>query len=484
MTTPELVPMIIPTVMIPLTLISVGVSVVASFIAALFGIDLKMEGPKKLLEVLLKPRVLATAFLLNAIIMGGIYGWKWWMNYPRLISTIEKESAKRAVPSDLLYEDRATVRTQFSSQKELLPPQGVKELWKIETGAGSFRGAVISNGRIFTGNDNGIISEVDPASGKVIRTFYIGTAASTEITIWKNFMFVGEGLHDTHHARIYKFDLTTGKFAGSYQTLGHTEAQAVVATHVNVPLLLVVGGADGLHAVDPISMEKKWQLNIGHMDAGVLSDEKGTIFFGTGREKHDDKKYKSYAAAVNFKTGAILWQRELPASSWMRPVFVDQNVCYITGEIYFPSERGHIACFDKTSGEHTAAMNTPEPIASTPRVLDQSILYATIHGRVCRFDLVTHKNTWCHVAGKSEKASFAGPSYDEERHLVLYPSLMNGLFVLNPDNGELVMNWKPENWQKTYADAAVGKNIWVLSDNEGSVRGLEPQLVPEMVKAK
>ena len=70
--TTELVPMIIPTVMIPLTLVSVGISVVASFIAGLFGIKLKMEGPKKLLEVLLKPKVLATAFMLNAIIMGGI----------------------------------------------------------------------------------------------------------------------------------------------------------------------------------------------------------------------------------------------------------------------------------------------------------------------------------------------------------------------------------------------------------------------------
>ena len=80
-TTNELVPMILPTVMIPLTLVSVGISVVATFIAALFGIELKMEGPKKLLEVLLKPKILVSALALNSLIFGGMYCWKWWSNF-------------------------------------------------------------------------------------------------------------------------------------------------------------------------------------------------------------------------------------------------------------------------------------------------------------------------------------------------------------------------------------------------------------------
>ena len=139
MTTPEIVPMIIPTVMIPLTLVSVGLSVVASFIAALFGIQLKLEGPKKLLEVLLKPKILATAFALNALIMGGIYGWKWWKNYPRLISTIESEMSQRSKNSTFLYSDLPTVATNFKSKVSggSGSIKGIEQLWKMETGAGS-----------------------------------------------------------------------------------------------------------------------------------------------------------------------------------------------------------------------------------------------------------------------------------------------------------------------------------------------------------
>lgn len=483
----QLIPMILPTVMIPLTMLSVGVSVVASFIAALFGIQLKLEGPKKLLEVLLKPKVLASAFVLNALIFGGTYVWRWWKNYPRLISTIVSQSNERARPSELNYNDVPAVPTKFSSAGARKgTPEVLDQIWRIHTGKGSFRAALISNDRIFSGNDNGIVSEIELTTGKVMRTFYVGTAASAELTIWKNSLYVGEGVHDTHRARVYRFDLKSGKFMGSYQTKGHTEGQAVVGTHEGESSLLIVAGIDGLHAVDPVTMQGKWHMNIGHMDAGVVVDN-GTIFIGTGREKDDDKKNKTYAAALDFKTGKILWQKELAASSWMRPVLAGENVCYISGEIYFPSQRGHISCFDRKSGEHTIALNTPDPLASTPKVLDGTILYTSIHGLVCRFDLESKRNLWCFDA-KGKDASLTGASYDPRGHVVIYPSKADGLYVLDAEDGRLLMHWKPDKkqgeWQKTYADAAVAGEHWILSDDDGSIRALKARFVPKMADSK
>ena len=489
MSTPnELVPMILPTVMIPLTLVSVGISVVASFIAALFGIELKMEGPKKLLEVLLKPKVLASAFALNAVIFGGMWCWQWWKNYPKLISTIESESQKRAKDSTITYTDLPSVPTSFTSSKTFSDQvAGIEQVWRIHTGKGSFRAPAITQGRIFSGNDLGVVSEIELETGKIFRTFYIGTPVSSEITLWNNSMYIGEGVHDTHHARIYRFDLTKGTFEGSYQTLGHTEAQAVVGSFGGENTLFAVAGIDGLHAIDPMTMNGKWKVNIGHMDAGVLVDESnGVVFIGTGREKNDDKKNKCYAAALDFKTGKILWQRELAASSWMRPVMIDENVCYIAGEIYFPTERGHITCFDKKTGQHTIAHNTTEPLAATPKLLDKSILYASIHGLVCRFDLETQKNLWCFNANLKDSKSLAGATYDPRGHVVLYPSMTNGLYVLDAENGKVLKHWKPSKeegeWKKTYADVAVSGDYWILSDDDGSVRGVRAKLSPQVVQ--
>lgn len=473
-TSTELVPMILPTVMIPFTLVSVGLSIFATFIAGLFGIQLKLEGPRKLLEVLLKPKVLLTALVLNVLILGGIQGWKWWINYPKLIRTIEAQSDERAIPSSTLYEDVPTVITNFSSSNSSTSSLKISQKWRIDTGKGSFRGAVVSSNRIFTGNDLGIVSELDLSSGKLIRTFYTGTPATTEITIWKNFMYLGEGVHDTHHARIYQFDLTTGAYKKSYQTLGHTEAQPVMGSFEGRDILFSAAGEDGFHAIDPMTMKEIWKVNLGHSDSGALVHN-GVVFVGTGREKGNDRKNKSYAAALDFKTGELLWKRELSASSWMRPVIVGENVCYISGEIYFVSERGHITCMNKETGAHTIAHNTVSPIASTPKVLDNSILYVSIRGVICRFDLEEKTDLWCFDT-KGRGYSLAGASYDPKRNVVLYPSKKNGLYVLDPSTGELLNQWTPSKdegeWKSTYADVAVAGDYWIISDNYGSVRAI------------
>lgn len=486
--TTEFVPMIIPTVMIPLTLVSVGISVVASFIAGLFGIDLKMEGPKKLLEVLLKPKVLATAFLLNGIIMGGIYLNKYWKNYPRLLSTIEKEMSIRAKPSDHQYTDVPTNQSYFKSVKSVAQaPDGIEQVWRVDTGSGSFRPAIESNGRLFTGNKEGIISEINIEKGEVLRTFYTGTMVSPRLTLWKNQLFVGEGTHDTHHARIYRFDLKEGTLKNSFQSKGHTEGQAIVGTFENEETLFIVSGSDGLHAVDPITMVVKWEVNPGHMDAAVVVDEKGYVFLGTGREKGDDSKNKTYAVALEFKTGKELWKHELPASSWMRPVIAGNHICYITGEIYFPSERGHIVCFDRMSGQPTAGIHTLQPLASTPKVVDSSILYTSIKGQVCRFEITGRRNLWCFDAD-TKGISFAGASYDERLHVVLYPSVDKGLFVLDANHGNVLLNWNPSEaeglWKKTFSDVTVVGDLWIVADYDKSVRALRPKFVPRTASNK
>lgn len=486
--TDELVPMILPTVMIPLTMVSVGLSVVATFIAGLFGIQLKLEGPKKLLEVLLKPKVLGTALSLNLIILGGVHVYKWWINYPRLLITIEKESEARAKPSKLNYTDHLNVPTQFHSLKyQSDNVVGIEQIWKVTTEKGSFRAAVVNADRVFFGNDAGILRELKLSDGSEFRSFYIGTAVSSELTIWNNNIYTGEGLHDTHHARAYRFDLKTGEFKGAYQTLGHTEAQTVVGTFKDKSLLFIPAGADGLHAVDPMSMEGEWKVNIGHMDAGIMVED-GIVFVGTGREKDDDKKNKCFAAALDFATGKILWQHELAASSWMRPVSYKDQVCYIEGEIYFPTSRGHIACFNKKTGDHTIAFNTPDPLASTPKILDDSILYTSIHGLVCRFNLETKTKMWCFNVDDKDSMSLAGASYDPEGNVVVYPSMTKGLYVLDASDGKLLYHWNPTKeqgeWKKTYADATIANGYWIISDDDGNVRALKPLFAPKTTQTK
>jgi hypothetical protein len=78
--------------------------------------------------------------------------------------------------------------------------------------------------------------------------------------------------------------------------------------------------------------------------------------------------------------------------------------------------------------------------------------------------------------------SMAGVSYDPRGNVLLYPSMTEGLFVLNPINGEVLNQWKPSTeqgeWKNTYADVAVFGDYWILSDDDGSVRGLRAKFIP------
>ena len=113
--------MIIPTVMIPLTAVSVFLTMVATFIAGLFGIQLKAEGPKKLLEVLLKPRILAGAFILNGLIFGGIWAYEYVNNLPTFLYRIESTQKANVKPSDIKYENVFRRAVKSSKNNTAIP---------------------------------------------------------------------------------------------------------------------------------------------------------------------------------------------------------------------------------------------------------------------------------------------------------------------------------------------------------------------------
>lgn len=473
----NVVEMIIPTVMIPLTLIGVGISVVATFIASLFGVELKAEGPKKFLELLIKPRILALALLFNAIGWGLYHGWLYWKNYPRLIVTINRANTKNIVTSEKNYENAAVDVNKAQRIKQAATAQfaAFDQVWNVETGGGVFNTPVISANSVFFGNRDGFVYEVDLLSGQLIRKFYIGSPVTPKVSIWNNMLYVGEGVHDLHHARVYKFDLKSSQLVGTYQTKGHIEAQSVIAQNKEKAIMFVPAGADGIHAVDPLTMQGLWKVNHGHTDSAVVVENE-TVFFATGREKHDDKKYKAYAGALNFNDGSLKWKHELPGSSWLTPTTWNNEVCYVVGEVYFKTERGHVVCFDQQTGEHKTAINVDEPVVALPLVVSDTLFFSTVNGSLYGFDMKLKKVNWVQ-RGKDDGDAYAGPSYDSLRDLIVYPTFAEGVKWFSPDTGNLVGHWKPSTeqgeWIKNFAGVAIKGDILVFADYKRMTRALK-----------
>ena len=477
--------MIIPTVMIPLTAVSVFLTMVATFIAGLFGIQLKAEGPKKLLEVLLKPRILAGAFILNGLIFGGIWAYEYVNNLPTFLYRIESTQKANVKPSDIKYENVFRRAVKSSINNTAIPKTiTLEEQWKTKLPRGIFRAPTLSSERLFAGGIDGNVYELNSLNGEVIRRFFIGTFIAPATAISDNHLFFGEGTHATHHARIYKFSLKTGDYVESYETLGHTEGSPVIAEDGGKRLLFALAGSDGIHAINVKTMKRAWKANDGHVDASVYV-ENDKVFSGTGREKGHATKYKSYAVAYDFSSGKRLWKSELPASSWMSSTGWKDNVCFVFGEVYFKSDIGGVYCFNQETGKPTRSFNLAAPVTGMPTVVKDTMLVSDIHGRVCSLNLSSSNINWCREF-KSKGKSYASPVYDAYRNVIAYASKNHGFHVLDTETGETIAKWsveapksnssddknakKPPMWRAYFAGAVPVKDGYIIGDITGNIR--------------
>ena len=470
---------IIPTVLIPLTALTVALTSLAGLVAGWFGIKLHTEGPKQFLEVLLKKRVLISMLVLNLTGWGIYKGFVYVDNMPSFLFTIDRYSKLTAKPSDQIYEDSRLRKHDFSD--EILPFKKLSIILKKEKKfpKGAFRSGVVSGNSIFYGMDDGFIYEIDKKTLEVKRKFFIGKQVTTRPVIFGNKIYAGEGNHNTHHARIYSFDLKTGRFINSFTTSGHTEGQPVIGNFKGKDLIFITAGADGIYALTP-ELKEVWHQVAGHIDASV-SIENGIVYAGTGVEKGSQNDH-SYAVAYDYETGNPIWKKELPLSSWMHPVISLSDVCYVLGEIYLPSKVGQFYCLNKTNGAPHFSFSFDSPIASKPVYVktakEELVYFSSLSGEVCGINLTKKEQMWCKKTSlKPTQYAFSSLDYDPLHKVLWYPSYDNGLMAITPGDGQSILHWRPDNqksiWGVNSASVTVDNDHLYQMDLDGRLKMFE-----------
>lgn len=473
---------IIPTVLIPLTGLAVILSSVATIIASWFGIKLKTEGPKQLLEVLLTKKVLISAVLLNFLFWGLAKAYTYAKNSAVPLTYISYQTKGMAKASTTSYENSPTrAHTFYVSESKPTSLNTIAEKWIIKLPKGAFRSMTPSSQSLFVGVDDGKVYDINALDGSINRTFYVGTQVTTRPVIFNDKIYVGEGNHETHHARVYSYDLKTGLYLNAFQTKGHTEGQPIIASYNQELSMFVTAGKDGLYAIDPETMKIKWHNYDGHLDA-TASVEDNKVFTGSGKEKGLAFD-RSYATVYDFNSGKVIWKKELPLSNWMHPLITNEFACYVLGEIYTESNVGLFYCFNKNSGNVAFSLPFNAPLVGKPLLLKtktKEIAYvSSFSGEVCAIDIAMKVTSWCFNAGTPKtKYALSSVSYDTKRHLIWYASADNGLFALNPLDGQLIKHWVPEEnsltpWKKTLASVSIVDDSLFLVDLKGFVRRLD-----------
>ncbi len=473
---PQVIEAIIPTVALPFLLVGTIVSSLVTAVAAWFGVKIQWNGPRALLRFLLKPKILISAIVLNAAIFGAVAGYRWVNHRSRPLALINLKNFFLVSPSDRVYpnrwnENQISISNVISVSGELPAPR-LTIAWTKMLPSGTFRGLAFSGESAFAAALDGYIYEIDRSSGNLRRRFYVGHPSIPLPLIHDNTLFVGEGEHETHHARVYAFDLKTGLLRGHIQTKGHTEGDMTIESVNGRKILFIPTGSDGLYAVDPSTLKVIWQTPMVHFDSGV-SVAGNTVFATTGTEK-GDSKISPALYALDASTGKILWQTDLAASGWSRAVFYGSNVCVGVGDIYSKRNYGQFACYDRHTGVSTWSLNLEAPIFGRPlmsSVQEGSVTVVDFKGTVCRIDLKNEKLVWCHKT-ESSAPVFVTVNQDSSGRLFIPTSV--GIDVLSGSDGRLLGRWKPETskekWRHTFAGISIETDGIYSIDEFGTLR--------------
>lgn len=455
---------IIPTVVLPFTIIGMILTSVATWIAALFGFELKAEGPKRLFEVLMKPKVLAFALVSNLIVYGAIKGVQHLSNGPYPLWWVELQNASPQ-PSDRNYETKnplATTVSAFPASHDL------EVVWELPLKSVVFGLPLVAGDSLFAGLEKGRLIEVDLKSGQLLRKFEIGQPVMASPVIANNKIYVGEGIHLTYNARIYSFDLKSGEFTGAFQTAGHIERAAVLANTPDQSMLVFPAGKDGLYAINPETMHKVWQAPFGHFDTFPAVDGE-KAYIGSGLEAGFEEA-PTKAFAINLQTGKVVWEKPLPTSVWGIPVLWNNVVCLPTGDVYKNLKFGQLSCYEKASGKDYFIFNTTGSLISQPVVRGDHLVVSDIYGKIYQFNLKTRQLDWT-IQVPTKGLSYASVSIDSQNRILLPGE--EGLYVYSRENQALLSVWKPDGqWPGTFNNVVAYKDLMILADQAGVLRAL------------
>lgn len=477
---------IIPTVVLPFTVLGMILTSVATWIAALFGVKLKAEGPKKLFEVLMKPKILLTGLVLNLVIYGAIQAGQhiyngpyplWWVKFqnskPQILDNRGQSAASpdsgatAAKDKNSTNTDSKTINNTKISNNSI---SNVEVVWENSIKEFVFGAPQVFGSALYTGTDGGRLVEIDLDSGKQTRQFQVGKPVMTSPVFLNQKVFVGEGIHTTHHARLYSFDLKNGTFVNAFQTKGHIERAAVLAKDGEKNLLLVPAGSDGVYAVDAETMKQYWHSPVGHVDSSPIVDE-ARIYGGTGLEV-GFAETPTKVFALDIHTGALVWERPLPTSIWSIPILWNNYVCFGVGDVYKNTHYGQLTCLDRKTGKDYFAFNTTGALISKATLIGDALIVADFHGTVYQFNLKEKTLDWTiDVPTKGHNYSSV---YVDDKNRVILPG-KEGLYIYDRGDQKLLFTWKPkESWKGTFTNVIPYKDLWILADRAGFIRALRP----------
>lgn len=252
--------------------------------------------------------------------------------------------------------------------------------WVFETSAPVRSTPAISAGRVYFGSDDGSIYAVSASTGKQTWRFETGAAVSSSPAVGRGVVYVG-----SEDGNLYALAEADGSELWRFES-----SKPIVSSPALVDGTIYVGGdALTLYALDAATGSEKWRFEAGGAFRSTPAVTPASIFVG-----NNDR----FLYAVDPEYGTELWRFETRSGV--------RSSAAVSGEMIFVgSYDGNVYGIDRGNGEERWRFSTASGIGSSPSVWQDTVYIGSGDGFVLAIDADTGEQVWSFKTGSYVTAS-------------------------------------------------------------------------------
>lgn len=334
---------------------------------------------------------------------------------------------------------------QLNGRARMAAPAKPELRWSFKAGKPIKAGAAIAGGKVFVGDDAGIIHALNLADGEELWTFKTEGPVEATPLVLDGIVFIGSS-----DARLYALDAATGAEKWRYETMDKVLGGANYAKNPDGDgWWIVIGSYDALlHVLDAATGKMLWTVETdNYINATPGITAAGDVVFGgcdallhvvSLKERKEVRSFESGAyiagsAAFDGEVGYvghygnevlafapgdgnILWRyRDRNFAYFSSPALTDDHVI-IGGR----DKRLH--CIDRISGKAKWTFQTREEVDSSPVICGDAVVVGSGDGRLYCVGIADGQERWAYEIGAAIVAS---------------PAAADGLIVVGAEDGVL-----------------------------------------------
>jgi outer membrane protein assembly factor BamB len=332
---------------------------------------------------------------------------------------------------------------QLQGRADMAAPAKPEVFWTFKAPKPIKAGAAISQGRVFVGDDSGVVHALDVATGKEQWTFK--TEGSIEATplVLDGVIYLGSS-----DGRVYAIDAANGAEKWRYETADKVLGSVNYAKNPDGSgTWLVFGSYDMLlHVVDAATGKEVFNVETENYINGTpaISKDGEAVFGGCDayvrvvslKERKEVRKSESEAyiagsvaldgssgyvgnygnqvLAISIKDGTVLWRYRDRNFPYFSSPALTKKYAIIGGR----DKRLH--CIDREKGTNVWTFQARGQIDSSPILCGDSAIVGSEDGRLYSVNVNDGKERWAYEAGAPITAS---------------PAASNGLIVIGAEDG-------------------------------------------------